>query len=254
MVSIRTECSLKMEVKNMHQSDKPIEVEAIKAIVFDFDNVIVRGSEECKTNAWSSVFAPDSIEYKRLCEGLEKFAHGKGDRYDILGYVFAIEQGQDPRLDSRVIASAHLYNEVVVQCICNIGIASSDLDTLQLLAGHYPLYIVSATPEPALVATLLRLAELYKVDLLHMFTLVLGTPNNKHENFKKIHESSLTPTSAMLMVGDGLNDYDAARQAGSWFVGVRTPANESAWKDASFNKVTAIDMLPTLLELSQERE
>lgn len=234
----------------MQQCDTPFDATTIEAIVFDFDNVIVRGSEACKRTAWGSVFDTDSVEYKKLQEAQTLFAHGKGDRFDILGYVLDVPTGVDARFHAPVIAKARQYDEVVQKCIASLGIVTSDLEAILLLYQRFPLYIVSATPEEALRTTLLRFGEFYSVDLLNIFRLALGTPLRKSENLQKVHEHSKIPFGAMLMVGDGQNDYEASKITGTSFLGVTTNDNELLWRSSGFTKITAIDEIPTLFGLS----
>ncbi len=231
----------------MEQCDTPIAPNEIQAIIFDFDNVIVRGSEECKSRAWDAVFPPNSSHYQKLQEAQKLFAHGKGDRFDMIGHVLDVSTKEKLRLDTKVIRTAELYNNAVQKCITGIGIAQSDFDTLLSLKEKFPLYIISATPEEALHETLANLSKLYQVDLLKIFSLALGTPSNKVENFLKIQNHSSIPFGNMLMVGDGRNDYAAAHDVGSLFLGVTTSANEQTWSTASFTKITAIDELPKAL-------
>ncbi len=234
----------------MQHCDRSIVEVQVETIVFDFDNVIVRASENCKRSAWESVFVPMSHEYILVKEAQEIFANGKGDRFDILGHVLQLASDENPRADKRVIALANEYDQVVQKCIVQIGIAESDLEALLLLNRHFPLYIVSATPQESLHKTLFRLSEFYSVDICNLFSLVLGTPRTKPENLEIVHGHSRLPEHLMLMVGDGLNDYSAAETTGCGFVGVRTNDNQQYWVDTTFSKITAIDELPALLRVS----
>jgi len=227
----------------MQLCDEPMGKHAIKAIVFDFDNVIVRQSEQCKKDAWSSVFKHGSVEMERIGEGITLFQGGKGDRFDILGHVYDLPHDTNVRLNESVLLAAGKYDAIVQSCILGIGIVGSDLHTLLSLHKSFPLYVISATPEESLHTTMRRLGELYTVDLLTLFKLALGTPKNKVENFRRVQEQSGISVDKMLMVGDGENDYSAARDVGTQFVGINTNENRVRWRDRTFSKINSISEL-----------
>lgn len=219
----------------------------IHAIVFDFDNVIVQCSEACKQKSWSNLFEPQSKDYERYLVAQKYFSEHGGDRFDILASILQLPTIKDSRDHPEVLRLAAKYDSYVQQCIVGIGIAESDIETLKDLATHYPLYIISATPEISLRVTIDKLSELHKVDLSGLFQLILGTPLSKIKNFEKIQNQSQLPYAEMLMVGDGVNDLRSARSVGAKFVGVKTAENLELWRNETFLQIDSIKSLHGLL-------
>lgn len=221
--------------------------EVIDVIVFDFDNVIVKGSEELKKNAWSKIFDSKSIEYERYTGAQKYFGSRQFDRFDILAHALGLSEEKNYRNHNEILRLSREYDSIVQNSILEIGIDKEDLQAIQRLSERYLLYVISATPETSLRETFKSFSQLYKLDFDQYFKLILGTPLTKIDNFVKVQNHSKSAYINMLMVGDGLNDLLSARTVGSNFVGITTTENSLLWKTENFPKINSISSLEGLL-------
>ncbi len=192
----------------------------IKAIVFDFDNVIVRSSEKIKKDAWGDIFKKDN-EKIALKRALKEFGYGKGDRTDIIGCVVSgVEVENNKNLVDQYV---QLYGKIVSDKILEKGIHKDDLDAIDVLSKEYSLFVNSATPEKELIKLCNRLG------INPFFKGIYGRPNNKVENLTRVAEFVKCKSSELVFVGDGRGDMSAAQNFGCLFIGVESLDN--SWSD-----------------------
>ncbi len=192
----------------------------IKAIVFDFDNVIVRGSEKIKKDAWSDIFKKDT-EKITLKRALKEFGHGMGDRADIIRFVISEVGFKNKK--KLVEQYVQLYGKIVSDQILEKGIHKDDLDAIDVLSKEYSLFVNSATPEKELI----KLCN--SLGIYHFFNGIYGRPNNKVENLTRVAESVKCKSFELVFVGDGRGDMLAAQNFGCFFIGV--DSLNSSWSD-----------------------
>jgi len=208
----------------------------VKALVFDFDGVIV-DSNRVKRDAWFSIFESSEEVSRALVE--DALQHTAGDRFDILRYIFS-KPGYEPGQVALLVDEyAHRYDTEVKKGIFGVGVSRSVFDTLRQLKEKYKLYINSATPEEALEETVKRL------ELDTLFESILGTPSSKEENLKKVMERENVASTELIFIGDGEGDRDAAVSIGCQFIGIANEWNE--WKGESFRTVNEFSELPTVI-------
>src|SRR3989338_1342418 len=123
---------------------------AIKAIIFDFDGVVVGDSEYIKENSWEAVVLKLGEESREpLLRARATFSKGRGSRYDIIKDTLAELKYPPEQIPALVNQYAEVYNQAVQAAIFKKGVRPIDREGLNKLAIHYPLYINSATPEAA---------------------------------------------------------------------------------------------------------
>lgn len=207
-------------------------------VVFDFDNVIVRGSESFKQHAWDELFDLGTVEHRRLSEARTLFADGKGNRYDMLCHVYETNDREDDRVET----AAERFDDIVRSKIRITGIHPDDRRALIEISKHVHLHIVSNTPEAALRGNVVFFESEYP-EIKGVFDLVLGTPTKKPENLGIIREREGCSFNAITMIGDGENDRLAAETVSCNFIGITTVENKERWRDAPFEKVSTISHL-----------
>ncbi len=193
----------------------------IKIIVFDFDGVLV-DSNQLKREAWFSLFPPkiNQVAEKVLPE------IGERSRFEILQRIFEETGELQENIASLVNLYAEKYNEKVQRGILDKGLLPEVLETIKLLAGHYRLYLNSGTPESALKES----ADNLKIS--QFFQGIYGKPAAKEENLQKIISREKASAKEVLFVGDGEEDYQAARKFGCFFVGLVNDSNN--WQNKDF--------------------
>lgn len=183
---------------------------AIRAIVLDFDGVLVESNPE-KARAFEDLFGlypehRDAMLSHHLVNvsrpRLEKFQHYV---YDVMG------RPGDTAMVQRVLDQ---FSGFVVPRVVAAPDVPGARPFLEEFSRRVPLYLASVTPEGELRA-IVRARGLDP-----FFTAVFGDPPlTKSEAVRAVLEMEKLPGSEVLLVGDSPSDYEVARTAGLQFVG-----------------------------------
>lgn len=197
----------------------------VKVIVFDFDGVLVN-SNWMKYKAWFILF-PD--HHKQVQEVLSKMYYYT--RYEILEYLFAeIKPAEDK--NKFIKNYAEKYNFLVRDGVNKLGLANGVRFSLISLYKNYPLYINSGTIEfPLRQCT-------KELNITHLFKGIYGAPATKSENLQKIIKREKVLPKEVVMIGDGEPDYQAAKQCGTFFLGVANDFNNWLEQEKDYPLVT----------------
>jgi len=211
-------------------------------VVFDFDGVLV-SSNAVKRQAYTDIFTDAGLDAAAVVAAVLG-EDVNGDRYETIRRILqrlglaGLINGDT--LDDRVAWYAERYNE-----ICEAHAATCDevpgaSDALTRLAERYALYVVSATP----TAPLRRIVE--RRGWTGRFRAVLGRPTSKDEHLRSIMASEGIGSEAIVFVGDGLLDLQAAQAAGCRFIGVRNRFND--FDPAGLEMIPDLRALPEIIE------
>lgn len=211
-----------------------------QAIVFDFDNCIAfdpltgEGSEEIKDRAWYDVFPEyDSAMLAGVLGDAQRaIAGGKGDRKDVACMVLD-RFGFAGCISEEAIRRCDLFENVVQEGIKRIPIPLEVYGAMLRITQRIPSYLNTATPVEAMQKTLRALR-------LDLFKGVYGRPWTKTESLRLISAEEHAPFCEMVFVGDSKSDYDAAKQVGCWFIGVRTKRNPVWHKPQPFPVIGSV--------------
>lgn len=181
-------------------------------VVFDFDGTLV-DSTAIKHQGYYAALE-DCPSALRLLE--EILASPPGDRYAVFR-LLARRLANETAIDAELLARkwAARYTEFCERGIAvapEIGGAASACSTL--LANGFSLYINSATPEVDLRVIVNRRG------MSHWFDGVYGGPCNKIENLSRILTATGVLPAQCVVVGDGRDDYAAAKQCNCAFLPV----------------------------------
>jgi phosphoglycolate phosphatase-like HAD superfamily hydrolase len=190
-------------------------IDSLRAIVFDFDGVILE-SANIKTEAFLELYAdyPDKLQairdYHIAQAGISRYVKFEHIQRNILGLPYTEE------IRKQVSAEfERLTRERIFRCPQVPGAE----DLLRGLHGRVLRIVGSGTPQAELeliVATR---------GMKEWFEELWGTPRVKADILRDVMTRHALSPQAVLMVGDGMSDYDAAREAGTCFLARETETN-----------------------------
>ena len=183
----------------------------IKAIVFDFDGVLL-DSVDIKTRAFAKLFESYGEKVvKRVVEYHLK--NGGVSRYDKFRHYYKEYLGQE--LDDKWLEDmCNKFSDIVFEEVLKTNFIDGAKEFIERYFMKYQFYIVSGTPEDEL-KIIVRLKGLEKY-----FKGIYGSPARKGEILKKLIKLDFLKPAEVVFVGDSITDFNAAVAANVNFVGV----------------------------------
>jgi len=206
----------------------------IKNIIFDFDGVIL-DSVPVKTEAFRKLFQ----EYpKEITDKFIEFhlKNGGVSRYEKIRYFF--EGLLNKKInEEKILYFAKKYSELTKQELANEKYLIKDsIDFIKKNYKKYNMHIASGADENDLK----YICD--KLELTKYFVSINGSPTKKSEIIKSILESNDYKKSETVMIGDSINDFEAAKESGIEFYGYN---NDNLIKKTylhSINNIKVIDV------------
>ena len=127
---------------------------------------------------------------------------------------------QEPLSDAEMNRLDRAFGELVALEIDACPFVAGARAFLEARATELPLFVASGTPQPELRDIVERRG------LGPLFAGVYGSPASKASHLRAIAERLQTTPAALLFVGDGRQDFEAAAEVGSRFIG-RVPRGEA---------------------------
>jgi phosphoglycolate phosphatase-like HAD superfamily hydrolase len=193
------------------------QIDSLRAIVFDFDGVILE-SANIKTEAFLELYAAYSDklaairDYHIANAGISRYVKFEHIQRNILGLPYTEEDKK------RVSAEfERLTRERIFRCAQVPGAEA----LLQSLRGRVQRIVGSGTPqaELELIVATRRMGG--------WFEELWGTPRVKADILRDVMARHNLSSRQVLMVGDGMSDYDAACETGTRFLARETETNFS---------------------------
>jgi len=187
----------------MKKFEKIIKEKNIKNIIFDFDGVIL-DSIPVKTEAFKKLFQNYTIDIVDKFIGFH-LENGGMSRYEKIRYFFK-ELLQKNITEEEVLYYANLYSELTKQELSNEKYLIKEV--LEFIKNNYQKYnfhIASGADENDLK---------YICDELGItiyFVTINGSPLEKKNIVKNIIEKFSYKKEKTILIGDSLNDYEAAK-------------------------------------------
>lgn len=181
----------------------------IRAIVFDFDGVLVE-SVEVKTKAFAHLFAGEThmisqqiMAYHLKNLGVSRFEKFRTIYRDILKL---------PLTEEKFRSLCKRFSELVVDEVVAAPWVEGAERFLQAYGGLYPLFVISGTPEEELreIVRRRRMEEL--------FMEVMGSPKTKDILLRETMERHRLAPTELVFIGDAETDWKAALETGVTFV------------------------------------
>lgn len=210
----------------------------IKAIIFDFDGVIVE-SVEIKTTAFAKLFKSEDedivkkiIEYHLKNTGVSRFEKFRYIYKEILR----------KELKDRVFRKlCQRFSELVVDEVVNASYVKGAMEFLKLYSQQYKCFVISATPQDELERILKRRG------INHYFIAIFGAPEKKDNTTKKIIDTYNLLPKEVIYIGDALSDYKAANLNSVNFI-ARINSNHNIFKEINCLKTKDLTALKSLIE------
>jgi HAD superfamily hydrolase (TIGR01549 family) len=207
----------------------------IKAVIFDFDGVIVE-SMDVKTAAFATLFkayphhVAEIIKFHQENGGMNRFR-----KFEIIYEKILRKPLQSDEMEEL----GRRFSSLVIDDVVNAPLVAGAHEFLEAHKDDYALCIVSATPEDELREIVKRRS------LTPYFRSILGAPSDKAGNLRKIlKEYRLSPEEAVF-VGDALADFEGARKTAIPFV-ARVATEEN-------NPFAGIHIKPVIRDLTALR-
>lgn len=207
---------------------KICEIRKFKAVFFDFDGVI-KDSVESKAQAFSYLFNNISKELNQkitnhhiLNTGISRF-----DKIPIYMKWAGIDLSQ-----KNIINHLEKFSEISLNLVEASPWIPGSLEYIENNHMNQSLFIISATPQKDIQL----IAQNLKID--KFFESITGSPLSKIELLsEQLTRNSINPSDA-IMIGDSLEDYEAAIKNSVPFLLVKNKFNKSLQKNLDCNMIS----------------
>jgi len=188
----------------------------IKNLLFDFDGVIM-DSNPIRTFGFREIFKEFSNEQ---VEELIRYHEYNGGipRFDKIRYFYREILKRDIS-EENVEEYAGKFSEVMKrELVKKEYLIEETLDFIRLNRDKYRIHIVSGSEEKELQWLCGQL------DIDSLFISIHGSPTLKPLNIRQLLDEYRYEKSETVMIGDSINDYDAAHENGIRFFGFNNSA------------------------------
>ena len=209
-----------------------IKTQNLPIIILDFDGVIFE-SVDVKTQAFRELFsfAPGYVgEIVNF-----HVQNGGMSRFDKFRYIYKnilkepLSEGQYDFLCSR-------FSELVFDGVLKSPFVAGAEEFLRYFSTKTSLFVVSATPASELTEIVRQRG------LLDYFKAIYGSPRTKQECIEEILINMNCLKENAIFVGDALNDYKAAQEAGVRFIGRVRSGTTNIFEESAGIEIVVSDM------------
>ena len=224
--------------------DSSVPLRRTKAIIFDFDGVILE-SADIKTRAFLELFAA----YPQHQSAIQRYhLQNLGvSRYDKFAWIYRELLGKPFTAAERErLGSA--FSTLVLEHVLRCPFVPGALETLQALHHQRLVFVASGSPQEELELIVRRRG------LSSYFTEVWGTPLKKEQIILRILERFGLHREEVLFVGDGLSDYQAAMATGIQFLARVTPEAQQRWQELGVPRADDLRQICSLIGIAHRAE
>lgn len=194
----------------------------IKAIIFDFDGVIVE-SVDIKTEAFKELFADYPRKIKEIID--YHLMNGGISRYVKFRYIYEQILGQDLSRDAEVELGRR-FSQIVLQKVLNAPFVAGAKEFLDTRRTKYQFFIASGTPDE-------ELRKIIKAKKLQgYFKEIYGSPKKKINIINDIISKNGFGEDEVVYVGDAQSDRISAEEAGIAFIERKTKLDSKPNRDS----------------------
>lgn len=200
---------------------------SIKAVIFDFDGVILE-SAEIKTEAFLELFD----EYPEHQDAIlnHHIEHQGVTRYDKFRWIYKnlLKLEYNEKREKEL---GQNFSDLVFNKIMEADPVPGAIELLKKLEDEVPTFVASGTPDEELNSIIKGRS------LTTYFDEVFGSNRTKEEIIKLIQETHGFTNSELLFIGDATSDYKAAKATDLHFVARNTPRMTEYWQKEEIDPV-----------------
>jgi phosphoglycolate phosphatase-like HAD superfamily hydrolase len=193
---------------------------SLRAIVFDFDGVILE-SADVKTDAFVELFAAHGEAFAAQVRA-HHLANLGISRFKKFAWIYANLLGRAITEDESHALGAR-FSELALDKVLAAPFVPGADAALSALADRYPLFVASGTPDDELKMIISRRG------LTRHFREIHGTPREKPAIVRDLMERYGFAAREVLFIGDGASDHKAAVATEVEFLARDTPALRDYW-------------------------
>jgi len=180
----------------------------LKAIIFDFDGVIAE-SVNVKTQAFRILFKDYPQHLKDIIHFHVK--NGGMSRFDKFRHIYK-NIIKRPLSEDKFNKLCQQFSNLVVEKVVIAPFVEGAQQLLDKCLGRYKLFVISATPEKEIKNIIKRR------NLGRYFVDIFGSPAKKCDLIRNILRNNNYSLEEVVFVGDSVNDFQAAKDAGIFFI------------------------------------
>nr|WP_321352001.1 HAD-IA family hydrolase [uncultured Methanoregula sp.] len=190
-------------------------------IILDFDGVILE-SVSVKTDAFRELFSFTPEHVETIVEFHKK--NGGMSRFDKFRYIYR-EFLHEELMDTEMQALSGRFSRLVFDKVISAPFVPGAEEFLNRYSGEKNLYVVSATPQEELEDIIQQRG------IRHFFKKIYGSPQKKADHIRTILSDEATGPESVVFIGDAVNDWKAAREAGIPFIARLTQESRGDFLD-----------------------
>ena len=182
----------------------------IKAIIFDFDGVLVE-SVDVKTRAFAKMFEEKGVGVVKKVTDFHLMNGGLSRIYKFKYYYEEILKCS--LSEEKLNELCNTFSQLVIDEVINSPYVNGAKEFLEKYHCDIDLYVASGTPE----GELREIVRCREMDVY--FKDIYGSPRQKGEIANSILQENGYNSSEVIFIGDSITDLNGAQDAGIGFIG-----------------------------------
>lgn len=210
----------------------------IKAIIFDFDGVLVE-SVDVKTKAFAKMFEEEGEEVVRKVTDYH-LVNGGVSRVRKFEYYYE-EILKRSLSDEKLEELCDTFSRLVIDEVINSPYVKGAEEFLDEFYSKLDFYVASGTPEE-------ELREIVKCRGMEMyFKGVYGSPRQKSEIARKILLQNGYNSDEVVFIGDSITDLNGAQESGIRFIGRTVDSDHTLFADMGIKAIKDLSDLEKII-------
>ena len=189
----------------------------IKAIIFDFDGVILE-SNKAKGLAFVELFKNQDHKFKKQIYEFHINNISKDRDFKIKQITNKIIKGTSTNKNISLLSKK--FSKIVIQKVIKSKYILGAKKFLKNYSTIYDFHLSTATPYTEIISIL------EKKKIFKYFNSINGSPDSKDKHIKKILNHWKYKKNEIIFIGDSLNDYKVAKKNGIIFYGIQNEFNK----------------------------